>query len=256
MEESKDLVSRILSHLGFRVEEIPECQERRADLRVFGDQSSYHIEVKDKYESPGDASRRMECFRRGEMYEQEEPLKHDNRISAILRDACQQLDSTPNELGAFQLIWFNANGIDADLKYRQAFSTFYGDVPLVATYPRSAESTHCFYFDYSAAFVMPTVEALILSDRVSIQLCVNEFAHRVDEFRGTDLYRKFAEKRSVLDPLVLQQEGKIIACRSQIARNSDHEVCEALQQETGILYSTMRLKRYSWSVGEAMNDPE
>ena len=245
MEPSKALAKQILSNLGFRVEEIPEGNSRSADLAISDDTSAYHLEVKEKFESPSVATKRQECLARGDIYKQDDPLAHDNRISAILRDAQNQLDDTPNEADAFQLIWFHATGVDADLKYRQAFATFYGQVPLMTLKPRS--DTMCFYFDYSTAFAMPTIEALILTDHKTLQVCLNEFSHRADEFRRTTFYRRFRDLDHVIDPLSLAAEGEIIACRAGIPRKNDEEVCRALREQTGVLYTTIRLKRHSYS---------
>ena len=247
MGPSKALAKQILSNLGFRVEEIPEGNSRSADLAISDDTSAYHLEVKEKFESQSVAQKRQECLARGDIYQQDDPLAHDNRISAILRDAQNQLDETLDKADAFQLIWFHANGVDADLKYRQAFATFYGQVPLIALEPRQSETTTCFYFDYSAAFAMPTIEALILTDHTTLQVCLNEFSHRSDEFRRTPFYHRFRELDGVIDPLSLAAEGKIIACRAGIPRKSDHEVCKALREQTGVLYTTIRLNRHSYS---------
>jgi hypothetical protein len=247
MEPSKALAKQILSNLGFRVEEIPEGKSRSADLAISDDTSVYHLEVKEKFESPSLAKTRGECLARGDIYQQDDPLAHDNRISAILRDAQNQLDETPDEADAYKLIWFHASGVDADLKNRQAFATFYGQVPLIARHPPQSEPTTCFYFDYSAAFAMPTIEALILTDHEGLQVCLNEFSHRADEFRRTVFHRRFRELGGVVDPLSLAAEGRIIACRAGIPRKSDEEVCRALREQTGVLYTTIRLNRHSYS---------
>jgi hypothetical protein len=191
MEAGKQQATHVLSNLGFRVQHVPVADDRTADLLVSDDEGEYLIEVKDKSEAESLAQHRREVLASGELYEQSDPLSRDNRISAILADAQQQLDRTPKREGTFQLIWFHATGIDADLKYRQAFATFYGHVALVAMNPRLPDTAECFYFDYNAAFNMPTVEALILTDRKQLQVCLNEFSRRAAEFRQSPICRKF-----------------------------------------------------------------
>lgn len=248
MEADKSRAARILSHLGFHVEEIPVGAGRTADLRITDDTSIYHLEIKEKFEAAALADVRTDCLARGEVYEQADDLAHDNRISGILCDARKQLDKTPKDAGTFQLIWFHADGIDSDLKYSQAFATFYGQVPLIALNPRHSETKHCFYFDYSAAFAMPTVEALILTDSNQLQVCLNEFAIRANEFRATQFYQRFLALDGVIDPLALASSGKVIACRATIPRKNDEDVSNALQEQTGVLYSPIRMKRHACSV--------
>jgi hypothetical protein len=212
-------------------------------LRIADRDSTYHLEVKEKFESPADAQVRQDYLLGGEVYSEVDKLSHDNRISGILRDAQKQLDQTPKDGDTFQLIWFHADGIDADLKFRQAFSTFYGDVPVIA----GNETTHCFYFDYSAAFAMPSVEALILSDRKQLQFCLNEFSVRAGEFRQSRIFHKFDALGGLFDPQKIVSDGIAIACRATIPRKNDHETARALQDQTGVKYTPIRLNRYTSS---------
>lgn len=249
MEEGKLLALRVLSNFGFQVDDVPLSGGRTADLLVTDDNSQrYLIEVKEKVESESHATERVDILSRGDLYEQADPLSHDNRISGILRDAQKQLDATPKDVGTFQLVWFHATGVDADLKYRQAFATFYGHVDLLARSPTSHASPPCFYFDYNAAFAMPTVEAMILSDRSQLQFCLNEFSHRHAEFRNALLFQKFVELDGVIDPVAMAADGQIIACRGEFARKNDDETAKALQEQTGVLYTPIRLTRHACSV--------
>src|SRR5436309_703866 len=107
MELAKSLAAQFLTRHGFQVEEIPVGEGKSADLRFTDDSATYHVEVKEKFESEGDAKTRNEILSRGEMYEPKaQPLAHDNRISGLLRGAQKQLDATPKDAGTFQLIWF------------------------------------------------------------------------------------------------------------------------------------------------------
>lgn len=237
----------MFSNLSFRVDEVPRRDSRTADLFVTDGNATYLIEAKDKVEAESQSQERRAILNAGDLYKQGDSLAHDNRISGILRKAQKQLDDTPKDNGTFQLIWFHACGIDADLKYRQAFATFYGSVDLIALDPRNQEITTCFYFDYNASFTMPTVEALILTDNETLQLCLNEFSHRADEFRSTQLCRKFIELDGVVDPAAMIANGQIIACRTAIPRKNDDETAKALQKQTGVLYSPIRLVRHAYS---------
>lgn len=219
------------------------------------DSQQYLVEVKDKLESEAHAQERIEILSRGELYEQADLIARDNRISGILQDARKQLDATPKDGSTFQLIWFHASGVDADLKYRQAFATFYGQVDLIARSPRSHRTHTCFYFDYSAAFSMPTIEALILTDSKTLQVCLNEFSQRADEFRRSDLCKQFVEMDGVIDPVAMAADGTIISCRATVPRKNDDEIAKALQEQTGVLYSPIRLTRHAVSAATRPNNP-
>jgi hypothetical protein len=248
MEAGKALALNLLPKLGFSVDEVPVANGRTADLLVTdGESQPYLIEVKEKVESESHAQERIKILSRGDLYEQADPLTRDNRISGILQDARKQLDETPKDSSTFQLIWFHATGVDADLKYRQAFATFYGHVDLIAMNPRSHRTPACFYFDYCAAFNMPTIEALIITDSKQLQVCLNEFSHRGVEFRQSALCKRFAEMDGVIDPVAMAADGMIIACRVTVPRKNDDEVAKALQEQTGVLYSPIRLTRHAVS---------
>jgi len=249
MEVSKEFAKQVFAHFGFQAEDIPVSIGRSADLRIADETAVYHIEVKEKFESPEDVKVRIDILRTGEVFQEVAELSHDNRISGILRDAQKQLDKTSKtHSDTFQLIWFHATGIDADLKFRQAFATFYGDVPVSARRPHEPGTKHCFYFDYSAAFAMPTVEALILSERNGIQVCLNERSARAAEFRQTRLFKTLHSAKAIFDPLELEAAGEIVFCRATIPRKRDNEIANALREQTGVEYTPIRMKRYSSSV--------
>ena len=247
-EVGKAIATQELKGLGFQVDEVPVANDRTADLLAIDTElQQYLIEVKDKVESESQAQERIEILGRGDLYEQADLLARDNRITGILRDARKQLDATPKDSSTYQLIWFHATGLDADLKYRQAFATFYGHVDLIALNPRSHRTSACFYFDYSAAFNMPTIEALILTDNKQLQVCLNDFSHRAEDFRHSRLCQKFVEMDGVIDPVAMADNGGIIACRATVSRKNDDEVAKALQEQTGVLYSPIRLTRHAVS---------
>ncbi len=253
MEIGKRIATRILSDFGFQVEEILETTCKRADLRATDGECSLVVEAKDKLEDQRRAQERVECLSRGEVYPNEDPLSHDNTIQGVLRDARDQLDKTPKDADTLQLIWFHASGVDSDLKYRQAFATFYGHVHLRPMYPHKVKDTECFYFDYNAAFDMPTVDALILTELksrndVQIQMCVNEFAPRAPKFRATRFYREALSRNWTIDPVAWEESGRSISLRSSVSRKHDPDICGALQQQTGVLYNPIRLTRYTSTV--------
>jgi hypothetical protein len=248
MEEGKQLAIAFLSEHGFDVKPIPEGKDKTADLHVSDGESNFLIEVKDKWEGEEVAEDRRDQLGRGEIYYQDDPLSYSNRISGVLREAQKQLDRTPKCEGTFQLVWFHATGVDADLIYRQAFATFYGIMDLIPLSPRDRNSTDtCFYFRHNEAFNMPDVEALILTDKGQLQVCLNEFSARNKEFRQTQLCRKLFDLGGVIDPVALASRGEIIAFKTRISRKNEQEIIKALQEQTGTLYTSIILNRHAAS---------
>jgi hypothetical protein len=120
MEIAKEIASRLFIDFGFSVSEIAVSNRKSADLRLSDESATYHVEVKEKFESADDATIRVETLNTSGQFDTEAGLSRDNCISGILRNAHKQLEHTAGTGDEFQLIWFHAHGIDADLKYRQA----------------------------------------------------------------------------------------------------------------------------------------
>lgn len=238
MEYSKRLAKAELSRLGFEVNEIPLATGKRADLHVKDGTHAYHIEAKDKFESQNIPAASQDDF-----YRREDPLTYNNTISGVLRHAHKQLNETPKADAPFQLIWVHAG---SDLQWRLAFVTFYGHQYLRAVWPRGAKCVKCFYFTYYAAHSMPDVEALILTEGNSLNLCMNEFSRRRDEFRSSRLYEVFSEEQ--IDPVAMETAGEIIACRVNISRKNPQDVLRVLKEQTGVDYEPFTLTRYSFSL--------
>jgi hypothetical protein len=234
MEYSKRLAKAELRRLGFEVDEIPTGTGKRADLYVNDGTHTYHIEAKDKFESQD-----IPAANQGEFYRRKDPITQNNAISEVLRNAQEQLNQTPKTDATFQLIWLHA---ESDLQWRLAFATFYGHQHLRAVSPRSAKSAECFYFTYCAAPLMPDVEGLILTEGDGLHLCMNEFSRRRDEFRSSRLYEVFSVGQ--IDPVAMEAAGKIIACRTNIARKNPADVLRVLKKQTGVDYVPITLMRY------------
>lgn len=237
MEYSKRLAEAELRRLGFEVEEISRATGKRADLRVKDGTHVYHIEAKDKFDSQN-----IPAASQDGIYRREDQLTYNNTIGGVLRDAHKQLNQTPKADATFQLIWFHA---ESDLQWRLAFVTFYGHQYLRAVWPLGAKYVQCFYFTYCAAHSMPDVEALILTEGDSLNLCMNEFSRRRDEFRSSRLYEVFSEGQ--IDPVAMETAGEIIACRTNISRKNPQDVLRVLKEQTGVDYEPFSLTRYSFS---------
>ncbi len=254
MDDAEQRARQVLSAMGCRVEKIPESDEKRADLRATDNDSTYLIEVKQRLDDPQLFRGHAQRMARGEVVARRAPTAHNNATSKILKHGRAQLEATPGPSDAFRLIWLHAGGIDRDLRWKQAFSTFYGRVHLLAKDPPGQNVIQCYYFDYSAARSMRSLDGMVLSDDRGLQLCLNEFSSRIDRFCGTALYRRFAKDNSVVDPRKLAANGDILVCRSETPRKSDEDVLKALHEQTGVLYTVIRFSQHSASTMVGPNE--
>lgn len=248
MDAAEEFATKVLTAFGCHVESIRESDDKRADLLATDDTANYLVEVKHKLDDPKLFKDHAQEMARGEVVSRAAATTHNNRISGVFRHARDQLDRTPGPLNAFRIIWFHADGIDHDLRWKQAFATFYGRVHLWAKILPGNDVIDCFYFDYSAAWSMPSVVAMILTNDSGVQLCLNEFSDQADQFRDTRIYRRFAQDKSVVDPHELATKGDILACRTNVPRKNDDDVLDALREQTGVLYTVIRFSQHSASV--------
>lgn len=255
MKDAEQLTRDALLAMGFRVEAIPEADGKRADFRATDGDSTYLVEVKHKLDDPELLRDHATRMARGEVVTRAELTGHKNRISAILKNGREQLDNTPGASNAYRLIWFHADGIDRDLRWKQAFSTFYGRVYLWPKEPPGECVVECYYFDYSAAWSIPSVDGMILSDAHRVQLCLNEFSGSINGLCTTSLHERFANHNAVVDPRKLVARGDVLACRSEVPRGDDDEVLEDLREQTGVLYAVIRFSQHSASVMVPPNAP-
>jgi hypothetical protein len=169
----------------------------------------------------------------------------DNGVDGILKKARKQVNATPDAREAFRLVWFHADGIDHDARWKKAYSTFYGRVYLFPKSGATNDVVECFYFDWTASHAMPSIDALVLSDDSYAQLCLNEFSTQRAAFRRTSLYRRFADASSVVDPVALASAGSIIACRFEGSRKNEADIIRALESQTGTKYDVIRFAQHS-----------
>jgi hypothetical protein len=245
MEHAKELACQYLDSLGLSVAEIPESVGKRADLRAIDDTAEYVIEVKQRLEDPVLREAHVQKMSVGEIVNTTESHSYSDRLDGILKHGSKQIDETPKDCNAFNLIWFHAEGRDSDLKIRRARNTFYGLVPLLPLRQAASETVDCFYFDFCTSIRMPTVHGLVLVDEAGLQLCVNEFGTGVERFRRSSLVQRLHE--GVLDPAVLEAQGDAIVFRSEISRKDERAVLVELERVTNQKFISIRLKRHASS---------
>lgn len=208
MERAKQVAIRFLTSLGYDARSIPEssgAEGKRADIAAEGDVDRFIVEVKQRLEDHERRDGRNARLENGELVSTEESLGYCDRVDAILRKGLKQINETPKTAATFNILWLHAEGIDADLKALRARNTFYGLVHLLPRPLESphAEATQCFYFDHNTSIRLPTVHGLVIFNGKGLQLCINEFADSVDEFRRSSVVTRLGS--AVIDPRQLVQ---------------------------------------------------
>jgi len=245
MERAKQRAVLILKSLGLTTESIPVSDEKRADLYGWDGTHQYVVEVKQRFDDPKERQEATDKMATGEAYDSTEPHSFSNPLDRVMRYGLKQIDKTPKDDLSFNLLWLNAEGMDADLKMRRARNTFYGLVPVGPKWPHKGDVVNCFYFDYSTCRRLPNVHGLVLDDGDGVQLCLNEFSPSLDRFRKSILVERLGA--AVVDPVKLAATGEAIALKSGIARKNEERVLAELERETGKRFFAIRLKRHASS---------
>jgi hypothetical protein len=246
MERSEQIATQFFRQIGFAVEDIPESNEKRADIRAFDSIGNEYItEVKERLDNPETIAAQSKTILGGdtEFVFRVSPTGRSNRLDGIFKSAGDQLAQTPpSGKNAYRLLWLRCDGIDSGLKAIRARNTFYGIVPVA---PNTAENgCMCFYFDFNSAYMLPHVNGLLILRDGGVILYVNEFSANVDGFRKSELVAKLG--KSVFDPVDIRANDGHIAFEGNMTRKDDLEVLAALEKQTGIKYHTCRMQRYSF----------
>lgn len=255
MEIAKQHAFELLTALGCAVTDIPVANSleaksphpRRADLRAVDSSASYVVEVKHKTDDVAFYRNHAQRLASGEVVARSGPLWRNNRIDAILKDGRDQIDKTPTSRNDFRLIWFFADGIDRVLHRKRVFASFYGFVQLLALAPPAEHIVDCFYFDFSAAWSMRSVDAMVLTDGIDISLCLNEFSRNITTFRESGICKQLTD--AIVDPVRLRNDKRILAIyRDDLSRKCEARVLDELQTMTGVRYTTLRPNQDSATV--------
>ncbi|TXT22212.1 MAG: hypothetical protein FD138_3637 [Planctomycetota bacterium] len=221
MERAKQIAISFFSSLGYSVAEIPEADNKRADLDVHDGEHQYIVEVKEKLDTGSQMHRFTEGEGNSKVHVGREPHSRSNRLDGVLKHGTKQLNETPSSDDAFNLLWLHTDGMNADMTSRRALYTFYGVATLIPVSQRG-DGVNCVYFDYSTAFAAPSVNGLIVVENDSLQLCLNEFSPNYGTFRTSKLVTELGT--AIYDPSHFE--------------NKDGT--------TGIRYTRMELNRYTF----------
>ena len=242
MERAKQLATLFFKQIGFRVEEIPETDQKRADLAVDDGQQQYIVEVKEKEDTGSQLTVLPNIDGETDLLITSEPHAPSNRMDGVMKVSRKQLASTPAHENALRLIFHLFEGRNADMFVRRTLYTFYGVQDVAAS--GNGSGLNCVYFHNSFSFASPKVDGLVLMENRDLLLCLNEFSPKCDLLRNSQLSQKMG--RAVYDPSNFGNDDGKVVLRSAISRKDEQEVLRELERTTGVRYHTVNLNRYSF----------
>lgn len=135
MERPKLIARKFFEQFGFTVDDIPESDEKRADIRARDTTNrEYVTEVKERLDDPETITSQLQSITDGdaEFTFRVSPMDHSNRIDGIFKSGGVQLQETPADHNAYRLLWLHCEGVDSELQEIRARNTFYGIAPVSA----------------------------------------------------------------------------------------------------------------------------
>jgi hypothetical protein len=249
VDRPAQLVAAMLEGVGLSVEVIPESQtDERADLRASDRIHGCIIEVKTKEDDADEIAKYLRTLEATGRASRSTPMGRSNRISAIFKKAVAQLRATPSQPGDFLLVWLMAAGRDQRVQRQQFLDTLYGTVPIIVSKSatggapaspdvrRSSTATAvpCYFYSFNEFFGTTDVDGAFVSDDEGVTLCVNPHGKRLHEFRQTQLHVFFQKQRAVVDPALLEEEGKAFIADSNIDRRQGLKILQYIRQKYGL----------------------
>jgi hypothetical protein len=200
------LVQGFLVSQGCTVERIPEATAEGVQRPDFLVDSLYVVELK----SRGD-QKFAELLTSAIPGEKRLSIGYRNKISSIVEEGAEQLDSWGEAQDKFRILWFLiTDSVFEKLIARQIVWTLYGLTELEG-YTREDEwySAGCFYFTYSEFYKHRQIDAVFIQTSDGNVLCINEFSSQYERFRSSEFHRLAkCEGWLIWDPPQMVKEGK------------------------------------------------
>jgi len=234
----------LLQHWGVVVEDIPTADAERkqeADFLVSFDGIPVLIEEKTKEDDPAYLARRAKELESGQIHAVTLPLRRDETLSGLVRDASRQLRSSADKAHDFRLMWFTATGAQAIGKYEQFMATLYGRINILEM--NAPGYRRCYYFRHADFFrradvIDGAVVAHTDGKSISATLCLNSLSPRFQELRKSAVLHPFGT--AVEDPEALEAEGTAYILDEALDRKDESRLLAYLQQK----YATGPLMKF------------
>lgn len=217
-----------LEALNFKVCKITETEVKTPDFCVTIDSETYLIEVKEKLDNPSTKKEMLSYLEDGELFETSLSLESTGSIEKILSIANGQIKEAINDESYFLITWIHCSGMHDKAIEEQIISTIYGSKYLWDNSEKGI-TARCYYFGHSRFFrYKNTLDAVIITNKDNMmQLCLNNYSPRYEKIKESKLAQVFIE--GLLDPFVLDAEGKGFLADTDIDRNDERKILDYLE---------------------------
>jgi len=232
-DHDKSSVLTLLRNGGFQVDLIPELPNQKTpDLSIALPESNVLVEVKSK-EDDRQLRNLLESPKGRSL------TYNGSVIETVLRDGYRQLRDFPDRDDSdFTLIWFITRKIGGVtvLVGSAAMPILYGIESLEGQTDdgNSFGPTSCYFFTESFFFKRKNLDAVVLHNDRSVELCLNPFSPRHNALNGTKVTAFFREHYSVVDPRQLETAGKCFIADCEISRQDTKGIVRYLKSKYGL----------------------
>lgn len=228
----KDWVCEVLNELGLTAKPVPVADgQRTPDLEATDGKHSFLFEIKTKMDDPATITSDAKRVHEGESVVRSTAIDHNNNLSAIVRDAADQLQ-LPQPLEAIRLLWLIAGGSEPVRQKEQVYATLYGVRQVADSTAR--ETRPCFYFDFNEFFKLQgMLDGAIVcwpeNGVTKVELFVNSHSAYVEEIRDSALYKNLPD--GVCDPEILEREEVAYLADTNIDRRNSDAVLDYIRDK-------------------------
>lgn len=228
----------LLEHWGVTVEDIPVSPEQgkqEADFLATFSGVKVLIEEKLKLDDPAYLARRAETLDAGGIDMATLPLRRDETLSNLVRNASHQLRSSAQDRDhSFRLMWFTATGYQAEAKFEQLIATLYGTTQI--TELNSSVYRRCYHFRHADFFRRADViDGAVVSHfdgkTITAKLCLNELSPRFEALLASPVLRPFGT--AVENPIANEADGTAFILDADLDRKQQQPLLTYLQRKYG-----------------------
>ena len=227
----------LLEHWGIAVQDIPTSDaQQKQESDFLADFSGVRVLIEEKTKEDDFAylSQRAQELESGQIHAASLPIRRDETLSGLIRDASHQLRSSSDKPHDFRLMWFTATGPLAVGKYEQFMATLYGRTNILEM--SASGYRRCYYFRHSDFFrraevIDGAVVAHTDGRSISAKLCLNSLSPRFQVLRNSPVLTPFGT--AVEDPESLEAEGTAFVLDAALDRKHEGPLLEYLQQKYG-----------------------
>ncbi len=245
--EFKPIIKEVLKKFGMEGKDIPPQNNKTPDFEIVGKKDKYLLELKIKSDDPVEIENDRKTLKQGVMVTKSIPLAPRNRLSAIIKDAIDQLNEFDSRHDNFHVIWIHCTGKNSEFLAERFYSTIFGTQKLFSM--SKPNIITCYYFTESCFFTFRNgVEAVLLSheenNTLSLRLCINNLSLNSKKFRKSELFLNIP--KGIRDPDVLESTENAMIADCDFDRNAENDIIEYLRNKYKLKHlQTIDLKQHS-----------